>query len=81
MREGFELMARCLKENKFAAGCAVRVLSYATSGDRCLFVLWSLVFISLGMQNKLRASSRGERFESSLSFVYGAWVPFIMQER
>jgi len=32
--EGFELLARCLKEDKYAAGCVVHALNYAVSKNR-----------------------------------------------
>lgn len=32
--EGFELLARCLKEDKYAAGCVVHALSYAVAKNR-----------------------------------------------
>mmetsp|Transcript_8935 Transcript_8935/g.13414 ORF Transcript_8935/g.13414 Transcript_8935/m.13414 type:complete len:632 (+) Transcript_8935:47-1942(+) len=78
MREGFELMARCLKENKFAAGCAVRVLSYATSGDRTncerllevngLSHLFPL-FMGRGFPSSCKKADRREMEEAVISTI------------
>lgn len=35
--EGIELMIRFLKENKYAASCACRVITFAVSNNRCVF--------------------------------------------
>ena len=36
--EGMQLMVRFLKENKFAASCACRAITYAVSNNRCAIV-------------------------------------------